>query len=87
MTGGIERLTPPPEITPVESAIEHCELMIEESIAAQLAIDSGRSPEKPSYRGNEYDDAYAQGRKDACRVILLCLGVEGSVTSDDVKRR
>lgn len=43
---------------------EHCELMIEEAQAHLRA---------PLFEG-EYDDMeYWQGRKDACRVILLVV--------------
>jgi hypothetical protein len=52
---------------------EHAELMIEESIEVIRAIDAGRDYPKRSHLGTEYDAAYAQGRKDACRVLMLCI--------------
>lgn len=55
----------------VENALEHCELMIDESIAD---LRDGPPRSRRSYRGEVYDEGYAQGRKDACRVIRLCLG-------------
>lgn len=76
-------LIPPTEKSAVESAIENCEMMIEESVEVVSAIKAGRAYNKPSFLGEDYDEAYAQGRKDACRVILISLGVkELGVTSD-----
>lgn len=72
-----------PVIDPVANAIENCELMIEEGIADVLAIRDGGSAARPSHNGTDYDEAYAQGRKDACRVILLSLRGREHVTSDD----
>ncbi len=48
---------------------EHCDLMIEESLAA---LDSSRWDEMDDYEAS-YNDGYHQGRKDACRVILLVV--------------
>lgn len=67
----------------IRNAVETCELMIEESVAVVVAIAQGRSYPRPSHRGVEYDNAYAQGRKDACRVILLGLTGREHITSGD----
>lgn len=85
MTEQPRRLVVPPAISPVDNAIENAELMIEESIADILAIRGGGQAKKPSHYGIDYDEAYAQGRKDACRVILISLRGREHVTSDDVK--
>lgn len=83
----IPELNAPPPLDPVQNAIENAELMIEESVRDSVAIEAGQSPAKPSYRGEEYDAGYAQGRKDACRVILISLGVkELGLTTDKVRR-
>lgn len=83
-------LIEPEPLDEKREAIEHCELMLEESIDTILAIENGKSPKKPSFRGHDYDAAYAQGRKDACRVILICLGQQDSEaykrSTDDVRR-
>lgn len=79
-----QRLTEPPAISPIENAIENCEFMIEESIADRIAISEGERPKNRSFQGQDYDDGYAQGRKDACRVILLVLRGREHITSDDV---
>lgn len=67
-------LIPPTEKSAVQNAIENCEMVIEESVEVVKAIREGREYKKPSFLGEEYDEAYAQGRKDACRVILISLG-------------
>lgn len=77
------KLVVPSVLDPVQHAIEHCELMIEESIQDQRALDRGESVKRPSHLGKEHDYAYAQGRKDACRVILLALRDREHITSDD----
>lgn len=82
-------LVEPPEITPIESAIENCELMLEESIADELELEAtGRlaSP-RGSYLGYDHDYGYAQGRKDACRVILISLGKPALGKTTDTERR
>jgi hypothetical protein len=66
-------LTSPSSRELSDEIVEHCELMIEESIETQRAIAAGEPHKNPSFRGEAYDAAYAQGRKDACRVILLVV--------------
>lgn len=48
------------------SVREHADLMIEEAI-------SKLSAESDEYVADEYERSYLQGKKDALRVILLCL--------------
>lgn len=79
------KLSPPEDRGAVEHAIEHAELMIEESIDDLRAIRNGGQAKRPSHLGTDYDEAYAQGRKDACRVILLALRDREHVTSEDAK--
>jgi len=74
-------LTEPPALDPVQNAIEHCELIIEEGIEDIKSIREGGTAKRPSHLGVEYDEAYAQGQKDACRVILLCLRGREHTTS------
>ncbi len=81
-------LVAPPEQDPVDVAIEEAERMIEESIADGIAIAAGGTAagSRCSHRGGDYDAAWAQGRKDACRVLLVALRGSEHITSDDVKR-
>lgn len=70
-------LVAPPEDGPedlIAYAIRDAEEMIRDSIDQIIHIrDTGNSL-KPSFLGADYDEAYAQGRKDACRVVLIALG-------------
>lgn len=70
-------LTEPAEQTPVERAVETCREIIRDGISDVLAVRAGRSPRQPSHQGTDYDAGYAQGRKDAARVVLLALGEKG----------
>jgi hypothetical protein len=80
------KLTTPPEKSAVENAIEMCELMIEEGIADILSRRETGSARKPSHLGADFDEGYAQGKKDACRVILISLGVpQLGATTDKAK--
>lgn len=81
----VGKLVEPAPLDPVENAIETCELIIEEGIQVLEDIRAERYVSK-SHRGEEYDAAYEQGRKDTCRVILLCLRGSEHITSDDVRR-
>lgn len=78
-----DKLNEPKEITEKESAVETCELILEESIEDIFKIRHGNKCSKPSYRGEDYDLGYAQGRKDACRVVLLSFGIDKTITSID----
>jgi hypothetical protein len=82
----VERLTPPVEDSPLEASIKNCEAIIEEGVADVLALRDDRPAAHPSHRGHEYDEGYAQGRKDAARVILVSLRGSEHITSDDVRR-
>jgi hypothetical protein len=55
----------------IENARENADLIIEESIAVQAAIRSNMPYDNPSHLGADYDDGYAQGRKDAARILML----------------
>lgn len=78
----------PPDESVVAVAVENAVEIIEESVADILSINGGGKAKRPSYRGSEYDAAYAQGRKDACRVLLIDLGAaDRDVSSSDVRTR
>lgn len=79
----ITPLVEPVALTPERDAIENAELMIEESIADVRALMAGKRAARPSHLGDDYDHGYAQGRKDACRVILIALGSENTTSSAD----
>lgn len=84
---GPKKLVEPPQLGIAVQAIELCEQIIEEGIDDVLSVLDGRSVSKPSFRGAEYDEGYAQGRKDACRVILFALSGREHITSEDVLER
>lgn len=62
----------------IKNAIENAHLIIEQSIAVIRELDSPYPK-----RGEAYEYGYAQGRKDACRVLLLSFGVQLTQTSED----
>lgn len=66
----MSKLVTPETQDAAKDARETAELMIEQSIAVQRAIADGDDYQR-SHRGEEWDDGYAQGRKDACRVLML----------------
>lgn len=77
------KLVEPPAISETQNAIENCELMIDESIEDALELEAGRpAKHRSSYNGPEYDAGYAQGRKDACRIILLSFGRQHRTSVD-----
>lgn len=78
------KLTVPQEVAPADAGVAVCEEIIEVGISDVRAIRQGRTARVPSYRGALYDEGYAQGRKDAARVILRELRGREHVTSDDV---
>lgn len=84
----LPRLQTPADETPAERAIELCHAIIAEGVETRLAIAGvpGATRGRRSYLGDEYDEAYAQGRKDAARAILITLG-EMSLGQTSDRRR
>lgn len=77
------KLVEPPARSPLENAIAVCEEIIEEGIDDVVAIRAGGVAKRPSHLGGDYDLPYAQGRKDACRIVLLALRGREHITSED----
>lgn len=64
-----------PEDEPVLDQVEaSCLEMIEESVDDLVAGVTGGKRKRKSYRGDDYDDGYAQGCKDAARRVLIEIG-------------
>lgn len=51
-------------------------MAIDEGVEDVRSIKDGERATRPSYRGEEYDEGYAQGRKDLARVLLSTFGID-----------
>lgn len=78
---GAYELVAPPERGPADRGIEMAKEIVEESVADALALATGGRVKHVAYRGKDYDVGYAQGRKDAARIVLIAMGVEGVGTT------
>lgn len=78
------KLNIPQEPTKLDLVKETCEEILREGIADSRAFNEGRPVKRPSFMGEEYDAGFAQGRKEAARVILITLGYSSvGPTSDN----
>lgn len=78
------KLVEPPTLSRTEQAASVCKEIIREGIIDSRAVNEGGSVRRPSFKGEEYDEGYVQGRKDAARAILISLGIlDLGATSDN----
>jgi hypothetical protein len=70
------KLVTPPERSVEEQVFEHAELLLAQALLDLRRLDTGRPSKRCPHRSEDFAEGYAQGTKEAARIILICIGKE-----------